>query len=309
MICIIALIVFGFLAIFSAKYRPIAKEALDCVLRRMTFRRCETRFDARLKAEIYGKLLKKNVSTARFVFRNFELLSWVFMILMLLSMVYMGIGTYNYIKYGNCNGKEHGEGFCLFDPTGKSKFSTLLNNYTGPVVFPDLGNDKKIGPEDAKVQIIEFGCYRCSYTKKAEPTVKRILQEYNDKVVYTFRDFPVSDRHPNAELHALAARCAIDQGKYWQFRDYLFEKQENMSHDAEGMKMLALEFGLNASQFNDCMDTEKYMPEIKKDAEAGIMAGVYGTPTFFINNRTIVGPQDFEKFKKVIDKALAESGS
>ncbi len=304
MICIIALVVFGILAIFSAKYRPVAKEAFDCVFRKITLRKCESGLDARLKGQITGKLMEKNPGIAKFTFKHFETLSWIFTIMMIASIIYSGIGIYNYAAYGNCNGKQNGEGFCVFDPAGKSKFSTLANNYTGPIVFPDLGNSPRIGPEDAKVQIIEMGCYMCAYTKKAEPTVQRILQEYEGRILFTFRDFPISERHMNAELHSLAARCAIDQGKYWEFREFLFEKQENMTHDAEGMKTLASEFGLDMTAFSECMDSKKYMAAIEEDALAGIKAGVYGTPTFFINNNTIVGPQDFEKFQKVIDREL-----
>jgi protein-disulfide isomerase len=304
MICFIALIVFGFLAIFSASYRPLAKEAFDCVFRRVTFRKCQGNLDARLKGRITGSLMRKSQPLARFVFRHFEAISWVFTILLIASMAYSGYAAYNYILYGNCNGKQNGESFCIFDPAGEGKFSSETSNYTGPVIMPSLGDDPIIGPRDAKVQIIEFGCYRCPYTKKAEPIIKEILGEYGNKVVYTFRDFPLSEKHPYAELHSLAARCALEQGRYWEFRDYLFERQDNMTHDANGMKALAADFGLNTTQFDECFDSERYMKDVVADLEAVIKAGVYGTPTFFINNRTIVGPQDVDKFRKIIGQEL-----
>lgn len=306
MICIIALIVFGVMAIFSAKYRPVAKEALDCVLRRVTFRKCESRLDVRLKGQITGKLMKSHPKVAKFIYKRFEIISWIMLAIMIWSIISSGIAVYNYAMYGNCNGKQNGEAFCVFDPAGKSSFSTAITNYSGPVVLPSFGNNYFIGPRDAKVEIIEFGCYRCPYTKKAEATVKQILKNYNGKVVYTYRDFPLSDRHFDAELHALAARCAGDQEKYWEFRDYLFEKFDNMTHDENGLKQLGSDFGFNTTQFNECFDSKKYMPQIEEDVKAGIMAGVYGTPTFFINNKTIVGPQEYGMFKLIIDKALKQ---
>ncbi|MBS3109086.1 DsbA family protein [Candidatus Woesearchaeota archaeon] len=306
MICIIALVVFGILAIFSARHRPMAKEALDCVLRRISFRKCESRLDVRLKGELTGKIMRTHPGLAKFVFNYFEWLSWAFIILTVLSLVYTGIGGYNFYKYGNCNGKVNGEDFCIFDPAGKGKFSGLVSNYTGPVVLPSLGKNPTLGPADAKVEMIEFGCYMCPFTKKAEPTVKMVLQAYEGRILFTFRDFPITEKHEFAELHSLAARCSNDQDKYWEFRDFLFEKQGNMSHDADGMKSLALEFGLDMEQFNECMDSKKHIATIEEDVMAGIKAGVYGTPTFFINNRTLVGPQDFEKFEKIIEQELAK---
>ncbi len=301
MICIIALIVFGILSIFSASYRPIAKEAFDCVFRRLTLRKCESGLDVRLKGQITGKIMKRSPKIGKFLYKRFEIISWLFLILMIWSTVQSGISTYNYFTYGNCNGKQNGEGFCLFDPAGKSKFSTTITNYTGPIILPNFGNSPSIGPNDAKIEIIEFGCYLCPYTKKAEPIVKQILQAYTGKVKYTFRDFPVSSNHENAEFHAMAAKCANDQGKYWQFRDYMFSRLETMNHTKEGVKQVASEFGLDMNLFNSCYDSNKYFSDVEKDVEAGIKAGVYGTPTFFINNRTIVGPQDFDTFKKVIE--------
>lgn len=305
MICFIALIVFGILGIFSATHRIIAKEALDCVLRRVTFRKCTTGLDKRLKSQITGKLMRKSPRTAKIIYKNFELLSWFFTVLLIWSIIQTGISGYNYAVYGNCNGKTNGEEFCLFDPAGKGKFSTFLTNYSGHMVFPDIDDDPSIGPKDAPVTMIEFGCFRCPYTKKAEASVKQVLEYYGDKVHFVFRDFALSDRHPHAEVHAEAANCAIEQNKFWEFHDYLFETQETMeSHTTEGMKILAKEFGLNTTQFNQCVDERRYKQEVENDLIDGIKAGIYGTPTFFINNKTIVGPRDFKTFKKVIDKEL-----
>ena len=101
MICLIALVVFGIMGIFSMKYRVIAKEALDCVFRRVTLRKCETGLDRRLKSQITGNLMRKSPVLGRFTFRHFEVISWVFTIILLASIVQSGISTYNFIAYGN----------------------------------------------------------------------------------------------------------------------------------------------------------------------------------------------------------------
>ena len=113
MICLIALPVFLILGIFSVRYRNLAKEAFDCVFRRITFRKCHSKLDQRMKSRITGTLLKYHHGTAKFVFKNFELLSWIFTILMIVSLVYSAIGGYNYMKYGNCNG-QGSTAFCIF---------------------------------------------------------------------------------------------------------------------------------------------------------------------------------------------------
>ena len=114
MICLIALIVFGILGIFSVAYRQIAKEAFDCVFRRVTLRNCESGLDKRLKSQITGKLMRKSPKIARFSFRHFEIISWVFTILMVISLIYSVLGGYNFIMYGNCNGEDSQE-ICVYN--------------------------------------------------------------------------------------------------------------------------------------------------------------------------------------------------
>jgi hypothetical protein len=109
MICIIALIVFGILAIFSASYRPLAAEAFDCVFRRLTFRKCSTGLDKRLKAKISGKFMKNHPKTGKFLYKRFEIISWILIIILVLSIAQSGVSIYNWTAYGNCNGENSDE--------------------------------------------------------------------------------------------------------------------------------------------------------------------------------------------------------
>src|SRR3989344_5162086 len=86
MICIIALVVFSIVGIFSATHRALAKEALDCVLRRVTFRPCNTGFDEKMKGMIVGRLLNRSVFAARFVKKYFEFISWGFIVLLTIRL-------------------------------------------------------------------------------------------------------------------------------------------------------------------------------------------------------------------------------
>lgn len=114
MICLLALVVFGILGIFSAAYRKIALEALDCVFRRLTIRKCTSGLDKRLKSQITGRIMRRNPRLARFAYKNFEAISWFFTILLIISLIYTGLGAYNFIVYGNCNGKNSQE-FCVYN--------------------------------------------------------------------------------------------------------------------------------------------------------------------------------------------------
>src|SRR3989344_8690580 len=154
MICIIALIVFGILGIFSAAHRKLAKEALDCVARRVVLRPCETGFDQRIKSLVVGKFLRFPW-LARPLYRHFEIFSWLLIGLMVVSTFFIAQGVFNYVRYGNCNGEQGG--FCIFDPT----VSSLEGTVHGELRNPGPDNDPSIGPEDAPVQIIEFGCFKC----------------------------------------------------------------------------------------------------------------------------------------------------
>src|SRR3989344_6761356 len=115
MICFIALPIFLVLGIFSLNYRKLALEAIDCIFRRITFRKCYSKLDERIKARITGKLIGKFPKFAMAVYNYFEVIAWIFLILMLVSGFYSVQGSYNYIKYGNCNGANSDQ-FCIFNP-------------------------------------------------------------------------------------------------------------------------------------------------------------------------------------------------
>lgn len=113
MICLIALAVFAVCGIFSAKYRSWAKEAFDCVFRRITLRPCNTAFDKKVQAKIVGKMLQRNVRAAAFINKYFELISWIFTIIMIVSLIYSAIAVYNLVVHGTCD-PVNGE--CVFKP-------------------------------------------------------------------------------------------------------------------------------------------------------------------------------------------------
>lgn len=115
-LCVIALVVFGILGIFSARYRALAKEAFDCVFRKVTFRPCATNLNQRIRAKIVAKIFIRSPKAAGFVKRYFEPLSWAFTLLMLGSAVLTVQSGYNLYKYGTCTPSDPGA--CVFAPAG-----------------------------------------------------------------------------------------------------------------------------------------------------------------------------------------------
>lgn len=112
MLCVVALIVFGVLGIFSAKYRVLAKEAFNCVFKRITFRPCESNFDRKIKMKFFLKL-KKIPILARTWYKHYELVSWGFVILFIGSSFFAVRGVYNLVTYGSCD--PHSTN-CIFNP-------------------------------------------------------------------------------------------------------------------------------------------------------------------------------------------------
>ena len=111
-LCVVSAIILGILSIFSAKYRPLAKEAFKCAARSMTLRPCQARYDEKLRMQITGTIAKKNKKIARFVYKNFTFLSWTFTIILFVSMWYTALAIYNLIIYGTC---DPATGQCIFN--------------------------------------------------------------------------------------------------------------------------------------------------------------------------------------------------
>jgi len=161
------------------------------------------------------------------------------------------------------------------------------------------------GTADAPVTIIEFADFQCGFCGRARDTTSELLKMYPTQIKLVFRDYPIP-KHPRAARMSEAANCGMDQDKYWEFFDILFDNPRKTTDD--DMKAHAVSLGLDAEAFNACMDSNKYADEVQKDFEDGAAAGVSGTPAFFINGRMIAGAQPPEAFAVIIDDELTRAG-
>jgi protein-disulfide isomerase len=161
------------------------------------------------------------------------------------------------------------------------------------------------GNPKAKVMIVEFSDFQCPYCREVQPTLKNVLAKHEGTVALAFRDLPVTQIHPQAQLAAEAARCAAEQGKFWEYHDLLFADQAGL--DRNGLLTKAIKLSLDAKQFEACLTAEKYKPQVQQDSQDGMRAGVSGTPGFFINGIFLNGAQPEPVFEKTIQEQLPAS--
>jgi protein-disulfide isomerase len=170
-----------------------------------------------------------------------------------------------------------------------------------PVVQVATGSNPPRGGAKAPVTVVAFSDFECPFCKRAEITVERVLKHYGDKLRYFHRDFPLPF-HANAHDAAEAARCAGDQGRYWDYYTTLFASTElstaKFQEIATGMQ-------LDRPKFDECLASGQHAAAVDKDLADGEQVGVNGTPAFFVNGRMLSGAQPFEKFQEVIDAELA----
>ncbi len=189
------------------------------------------------------------------------------------------------------------EGVYLLNPamTGAGR---LIHN---PNVLPD---DAAEGSENAPVVMFEFSDFQCPFCKKFfDETYPLLKKDYIDtgKVRLIFRHLPL-DIHEFAAQTALAAQCANDQKKFWDYHDVLFAHQSAL--DVDSLKKYAADLKLDTTQFGDCLNTVKHAQRIAGDIAYATSIGISGTPSFVINRVVISGAQPYEIFKTILDAEL-----
>jgi len=181
---------------------------------------------------------------------------------------------------------------------------------TGPVDIKITADDHVVGNKDAKVTIVEFADFRCPFCKRFfDQTTPQILKDYVNtgkaKLVYKHYAF----LGPQSIWAAEASECAAEQGKFWEFHDWLFTNQAPESDLEYYSKSNLIKYagkvaGLNISQFTSCLNTDKYVQKVSADLAEGQRVGVKGTPTTFVNGLIVVGAQPYTSFQAIIDGEL-----
>jgi protein-disulfide isomerase len=163
--------------------------------------------------------------------------------------------------------------------------------------------DPSIGNPKAPVTIIEFSDFQCPFCLRVAPTLKKIRATYGDKVRVVWKDFPLTQIHPQAFKAGEAGHCAAEQGKFWEYHDQLFGNQQALMPD--DLKKYAMAVGMDAERFGSCLDMSKHAEIVRNGVAQGTRLGVNSTPTVFVNGRRVSGAQPYEVFTAVIDEELS----
>ncbi|MCY4444779.1 MAG: thioredoxin domain-containing protein [Proteobacteria bacterium] len=165
--------------------------------------------------------------------------------------------------------------------------------------YSQLGEDFRLGSDNAAVQLVEFADFQCAYCASFSSILKEVKEEFGDTVSIVFKNFPLDNScnstagavHPYACETAQLARCSgILLGKFWEFHDLAYIHQSRIKK--EGAKQVAKEFGLSDAQIEECLKSKDILAKIKDDIALGQKLGVQGTPSVFINGRKLTLQSD-----------------
>ena len=161
------------------------------------------------------------------------------------------------------------------------------------------------GPPSAAVTVVEFADYECPYCQQIHPEIKKLVQQYDGKITFAFKDCPLP-MHRQAGKAAEAARCAGDQNKFWEYHDLLFEKAGSRL-DVPQLKEYARSLQLDSQAFDRCLDTGEKTAAVQKGFHDAKDLGISGTPSFFVNGHFVSGALKYDDLREMVDKELAAS--
>jgi protein-disulfide isomerase len=173
-----------------------------------------------------------------------------------------------------------------------------------------LGKGHTLGPATATVTIVEFSDFQCSFCKKFWAETLPNLKENHIKkgqARFSYRHFAILGNF--SEQAAMAAECAGEQGKFWEYHDKLFGNQAGLAFTRSKLEQYGQELGLTHASFKRCLTIEKYRKKVEGETAVAASLGARGTPTFFVNGRLMVGAQPFKVFQNVINEELINSPS
>lgn len=175
--------------------------------------------------------------------------------------------------------------------------------------LPEVNDaDIQSGSKDAPIRVVEFTDFQCPYCKAFHATLQETLKEYGDKVLYVYKNYPLPI-HAQAENAALAGECANEQGKFADYADNLFAKQDEWGKTTgvQKFKDYARTLKLDTAQFNSCLDDKKYQDRVTASLDEGKKFGISGTPGTFVNGTFLNGAVPQSDLKAAIDAEIASA--
>ncbi|MGA7413470.1 MAG: thioredoxin domain-containing protein [Bryobacteraceae bacterium] len=171
------------------------------------------------------------------------------------------------------------------------------------IMIPTAGAPS-LGPEKAKITLVEFSDFQCPYCAVAAPVFSELLKAYPDQVKLIFKQYPL-EIHNQAALAAAAALAAKEQNKFWEMHDAMFANRHNLGR--EQLMVMAKGIGLDMTKFQADLDSPAIKKELEQDVKDGDDARVEGTPTLFINGQRYNGPLSAAALKAILDQQLKKA--
>jgi protein-disulfide isomerase len=164
-----------------------------------------------------------------------------------------------------------------------------------------------VGKKDAPVTLVEFGEYENEECAKVNEVVKQLLEEYDGKIRFQFRHFPLTLIHQRSLKASESAVAAAQEGKFWEMHCVLFNNRRNLG--TTSLKLYSKEAGVKNKKFLDDLVNGVYGWQIQDDLKEGHSRGVKELPAFFINEEVFSGKPTFANLSEAIDKAIRKSKS
>lgn len=166
-------------------------------------------------------------------------------------------------------------------------------------------SDATFGKADASAKVFLFSDFQCPYCKMYWSTFREVMKQYGDRVLFVYKHFPLPF-HTQANNAALAATCAQEQNKFWEYGDKLYASQSDWDNatGTQKFKDYAQQLGLNSAQFNKCLDSAKYQNKIDVDKTEGNNFGLDGTPSTFVGSQFKNGVVSADDLKAAIEAEL-----
>ncbi len=168
---------------------------------------------------------------------------------------------------------------------------------------PVTDRDHTLGADAASVTLVEYGDYECSYCALANSVIRQMLDDFDGRLRYVFRHFPLIEVHPLAEGAAEVAELAATQGKFWEMHEGLYANQESLGTPL--YVELGKPLGISERDVLAALERQAFASKINQDLQGGLQSGVNGTPAFFINGHRYDGSYAYEDLHTAIEAALA----
>ena len=183
-----------------------------------------------------------------------------------------------------------------------------LSKSQGSTIISTIAKDF-LPTEEGKAVLVEFSDFQCPACAIYYPLVKQLKAEFGDKLGVVYRHFPLRNIHKNADLAARASEAALNQDKFWEMHDMIFENQKEWSTSNNALSLFtnyAVSLGLDREKFLADIDSNFVYDKVNSNYQEGLSLKVGGTPTFFLNGKKIINPRSYNEFKLLIQNTLEQ---